>query len=190
MQVGVGLRRTRLYAASGLVAVSAVLGGGVALLVTATAAAVPAAPPAVVQPTVQDGPTPTVTVTPSLPTVTETEARATVTETEPAPTVTETQPIPTVTVTETVEPPTVTATAPEVVVTATTSASAGAGGQDRGPSAPVDRGSGSRPLQTGPFTTASSGDASALAAALAGAAVALVAAGGVFAACRAVVYLR
>jgi hypothetical protein len=165
MQVDMGLRGRRLYAAGVLTAVAAVLGGGAVLLLTTTAAAVPVAPPAVVQPTIQDAPTPTVTVTAPVPTVTQTAPPATVTETAPAPTVTEKEPVPTVTVTQTMEPPTVTA--------------------------PADHGSrSSRPLQAGAFTTAASRDESALAAALAGAAVALLATGGVFAACRAVVYLR
>jgi hypothetical protein len=143
-----------------------------------------------VEPGAQD--VPTVTVTAVAPTVTQTAPAPTVTETAPVPTVTATAPAPTVTVTATVAPPTVTASARPVPVVVTETAAVApapdtpsAGRYTLSPRRDAGL---AREAETVP-TGASTG-AGALAAALAGAAVALVAVGGVFAASRAVAYLR
>jgi hypothetical protein len=158
------------------------------LLLGAPAGAVPVQPPPQVPtPTVTERiPAPTVTVTQRPPTVTATEAPPTVTETAPAPTVTVTA-----TATATVREPVV-ATAeprPTATVTATASPAGAKKKASKRPSATATPDGPQRTVPAGATSPAPPGT-HAGASVLAGAAVALVAVGGVYAACRAVVYLR
>lgn len=147
----------------------------------------PTAPPAPSAAATVPAPVPTVTVTETAPAGTPSAA--------PAPTVTETAPAPTVTVTETVAAPAAPAaelpTRPvaTVVVTATEAAPVVVGTpRPTEPSATAAPVVVERPVQTGTVANTTSGD-NPVAVALAGAGVALVAVGGVYAACRAVAYL-
>jgi hypothetical protein len=155
------------------------------LLLGSPAGAVPVEPPPQVPtPTVTEHiPAPTVTVTQRPPTVTATEAPPTVTETAPAPTVT-------VTATATVSQPAPVATArPNPTTTVTMTEAPATKKPSRTPSATASPDGPQRTVPAGATSPAPPGP-HAGASALAGAAVALVAAGGVYAACRAVVYLR
>jgi hypothetical protein len=156
---------------------------------------------------------PTVTVTQAPPTVTPTPPAPapTVTATAPGPTVTATLPQPTVTVTRTVAPPrpTATATVPSATVRVTVRAPAQAapepapagrdgtarehrpGGEARLPVAPAGPAVGPSLAPVLPETVSNStSPRDALTAMAAGALLALVAAGGVLAGVRSVVYLR
>jgi hexosaminidase len=181
--VRVGSRVLGSLGALGLMAAGL---GGVLLLGSPAGAAPVQPPPQVPTPTVTEripAPAPTVTVTRRPPTVTATEAPPTVTETAPAPTVT-------VTATATVsQPPPVATARPNPTTTVTMTETPETRKPSRTPSATASPGEPDRTVPAGATSPAPPGP-HAGASALAGAAVALVAAGGVYAACRAVVYLR
>lgn len=182
-----GVRRVRVRVLGSLGVLGLMAAGLGVLLLGAPAGAVPVQPtPQVPAPTVTErvpAPVSTVTVTQQPPTVTATEAPPTVTETAPAPTVT-------VTATATVsQPPPVATARPNPTTTVTMTEAPATKKPTRTPSGTASPDEPERTVPAGATSPAPPGP-HAGASALAGAAVALVAAGGVYAGCRAVVYLR